>query len=136
MRIVAKAFVVHDHKIILILRDNEKDLDDPNSWSLPGGNVEEGESALSAIKRELKEELNIDPGDVIELEVIKQPKNHYYLFLINLSKQEFEAIKLGDEGQKWEAFKLDKLTQIPLTKNLKEYLYLKKDQLKELAGLG
>jgi len=46
----------------------------PLKWEFPGGKVEAGESATSALARELKEELNIGTG---ELEFI-QRHNHAY----------------------------------------------------------
>jgi 8-oxo-dGTP pyrophosphatase MutT (NUDIX family) len=45
-------------------RDNIPTIDNPNKIGLFGGAVEEGETFLEAIKRELFEELEIQPGSV------------------------------------------------------------------------
>lgn len=46
---------------------------DEGAWSIPKGEIEEGEELLSAAKRELKEELGFIPdGKYIELGSIKQ----------------------------------------------------------------
>ncbi len=51
------AVIIEDEKILLVKRANE-----PNKgkWSVPGGLVKAGESLIEALKRELKEELNVD----------------------------------------------------------------------------
>ncbi len=51
------AVIIENGKILLVKRANE-----PNKgkWSVPGGLVRTGESLVEALKRELKEELNVD----------------------------------------------------------------------------
>jgi 8-oxo-dGTP diphosphatase len=46
----------------------------PLKWEFPGGKVEAGESATSALARELKEELDIGTGDI----KLFQRHNHAY----------------------------------------------------------
>jgi len=57
------AVIIREGKILLVKRANE-----PNKgrWSVPGGLVRKGESLVEALKREIKEELNVDVevGDV------------------------------------------------------------------------
>ncbi len=48
-----------DDKIIVIQRDDSPTLRYPNMWSLPGGLVEEPETANDAIDREIQEELSV-----------------------------------------------------------------------------
>lgn len=33
----AKAFVIYNNKILLVLRDNKPDIPNPNTWNFPGG---------------------------------------------------------------------------------------------------
>ena len=50
-----------DYKILLSKRKKNKHL--PGLWEFPGGKIEVGETPEIALKRELKEELNIDTNE-------------------------------------------------------------------------
>ena|SRR3989344_5488744 len=55
------SILVHNNKILFILRDDKPEIPEPNTWQLPGGGVEEGEDYFQAISRELQEEISIIP---------------------------------------------------------------------------
>ncbi|MBU1988692.1 MAG: NUDIX domain-containing protein, partial [Nanoarchaeota archaeon] len=46
-------------EVLLYLRDNKPSIPHPGYWDLFGGSIEEGESPLESIKREVKEEIGI-----------------------------------------------------------------------------
>ena len=56
--IIARAVIVDDNKLLLCKRK------DRDYYFLPGGHVEFGEKAEDALKREIKEELGVEAGDV------------------------------------------------------------------------
>jgi 8-oxo-dGTP diphosphatase len=76
---VTCAIILFNSKIIVTQRSENMSL--PLKWEFPGGKLEENESELECIKREIKEELNI------EIDVVNQLSNSifdYGTFKINL----------------------------------------------------
>ena len=76
---VTCAIILIDNKILVTQRNERMNL--PLKWEFPGGNLEENEGEIDCIKREIKEELNI------EIEVLEKLSNSIYdygTFKINL----------------------------------------------------
>ncbi len=76
---VTCAIIFFDKKILVTQRSEKMKL--PLKWEFPGGKLEENESEIDCIKREIKEEINI------EIEVLKSLSNSIYdygVFKINL----------------------------------------------------
>lgn len=76
---VTCAIIVKDGKILVAQRSERMRL--PLKWEFPGGKLEENESEIDCIKREVKEEINID------IEILKKLSNSicdYGTFKINL----------------------------------------------------
>lgn len=42
----AFALIIHNHKLLMLLQDNDPNISSPNCWSLIGGGIEEGESSV------------------------------------------------------------------------------------------
>ena len=76
---VTCAIILFNSKILVTQR--AENMSHPLKWEFPGGKLEENESEIDCIKREIKEELNI------EIEVLKSLSNSIYdygVFKINL----------------------------------------------------
>ena len=76
---VTCAIIHYKEKILVTQRSNTMKL--PLKWEFPGGKLEKNESEVECIKREIKEELNI------EIELVKKISNSFYdygTFQINL----------------------------------------------------
>lgn len=56
---VAVAVIMNEKKEILIAK-RPKGKSSADKWEFPGGKIEQGETALEALIREMKEEVNID----------------------------------------------------------------------------
>ena len=76
---VTCAIILIENKILVAQRSDKMKL--PLKWEFPGGKLEENESEIDCIKREIKEEINI------EIEVLRKLSNSIYdygNFKINL----------------------------------------------------
>lgn len=109
----SKAIVFNSGKICLVLRDNNPAIPHPNKWNSPGGGIEEGETPLEGIKRELKEEIDLDPSEVISAgTTIYSDGSLVYRFFCPVTDEERVAIKLISEGQKLEWFTLEECLEL------------------------
>ena len=76
---VTCAIIIIDNKILVTQRSEKMKL--PLKWEFPGGKLEENENEIECVKREIKEEINI------EIEVLKKLSKSVYdydTFKINL----------------------------------------------------
>ena len=67
-RCAAKAFIIKDNKALLIKR-RPNDVHKPAQWDIPGGRLEDGENPYDGLKREAKEEINMDIDIILPVEV-------------------------------------------------------------------
>ena len=129
-----KAFIIYDKKLLLILRDNKTNIPSPNKWGLPGGAIEKNEPILKAIERELKEEINIVPENIIYLgKQTYENGNKVFRYFSRLTKNEFQNVKLGNEGQKLEFFHLNEINKLDLAGYSTEYFLNYLDQIREIV---
>ena len=89
-------------KFLLQLRDNRKNIPDPNKWGLFGGGIKEGELPIDTVIREMKEELELKlKKEDLSLEYTYNHHKHY-LFLY---KKTIDPTKLKlHEGQAFGLF--------------------------------
>lgn len=83
-----KAVVMHGNKVLLVRQAYL-----PHLWSFPGGRIKRRESALEAIKREIKEEVNLDIADPKQigthLFTHEYKKDHVTFFTVEASAKSF-----------------------------------------------
>ena len=105
---VAGAFIFNDKDQLFLMKSPKWN----NKYVCPGGKIELGESIESAVKREVKEETNIDIKEVELMGVLEgvnlgknyTEKQKHLIFLNNKVKvKNAEKIKLNEEGTgyKW-----------------------------------
>jgi len=58
MKIMAKAFLIHDGKVLLLTRSFD-DVVNPGRLDLVGGGIDSGESVLEGVRREIQEEAGL-----------------------------------------------------------------------------
>ena len=107
------------NKYIFILRDNIPTIPYPNTWSILGGGIEDGETPLDAILREVEEELNVDLYDIREIHTMDihseiQGKINTitgYFFFAKTKTEDLSKIPLK-EGQKASFFSIEEINNI------------------------
>jgi len=107
-----KAIIIKNKKYLLQLRDNKKNIFFPNYWGLFGGRIDSGEMYIDAIKREIREELNLNVRieknilntDYSVIGLTKKRKLVYYECFV----KDFTNLKLT-EGQKYKFFNFTEL---------------------------
>jgi 8-oxo-dGTP diphosphatase len=109
-----KAIIVHpeDPRQILLIQHS---YDSKKLWNLPGGGYNpKKETAIEAIKRELKEELSITPINLIQLGEYKSDKegkqDTVTIFLVQIPSDEFH-LNYEISQAKW--FSIDSLKETP-----------------------
>jgi len=96
-----------DHKILLVLRDNKDSIPFPNTWNLLGGFIEKGESPEECIRREIREEIEIELGNINFFQKYTVYDREHYIFWKQIDL-DLTQIKLN-EGQRLAYFRKDEL---------------------------
>lgn len=117
------AFIIHQGKILLIKRDSNPKIPDPNKWAIIGGRVEKGESFDKALQREIKEEIGVSPKDyqLLGFFETKKDKVKRAIYLVKLSKEEVKKTRLGNEGQELKWFTPDEIGKIDTVPEIKKF---------------
>jgi 8-oxo-dGTP pyrophosphatase MutT (NUDIX family) len=84
------------------------------AWSLPGGMVEDGESAWEAAVRECSEEISIQVTDMVMTGMYFHPHRNAYAFVFRAEMSQGELIVDGMEIDEYGFFDLDTLP-VPLS---------------------
>ena len=102
---VTGAIIQNDNYFLIGRRG--KDEKSAGMWEFPGGKLEKGESPKECIKRELKEELNIDAeiGELFSSYTYNYPHVSYELFFFKVNSFFGEPVKSVHDKLKWEKLK-------------------------------
>ena len=119
-QIVSIILVIHCEEKYLLVQRNHKDKIFPGKWQNPGGKVELGETIEKAIKRESKEEININIQDQpIFLQSYawekskEDPMRLGIIFLVNLPKRICNyKVKLNSELADYNWFTIEEAKRL------------------------
>lgn len=119
---VVAGIVCRENKILATQRGYGEFKD---GWEFPGGKLEAGETGVDALKRELREELDMEVvvGDLLETVEYDYPQFHLtmHCYLCQLVKEEF--VLKEHEAARWlEKNQLDEVAWLPADEGIVEKL--------------
>lgn len=108
---------------ILIVKRHPKSRTDPDTWELPGGKVDEGESFDDALVREIKEETNLDckVGDLATAIQHDYPYKRTVQMIMHLDDVEGELM-ISDEHTDAKYASIDEIRTLTLSSCLEKVL--------------
>lgn len=119
-RCAAVFFVNRRGELLLRLRDDRPDILEPNHWDIIGGLIEHGETPEEAVRREVSEELGIEPLGSAFWQEHAGRITDFYLFHASLDEPA-EALALT-EGQEVRYFAPAEAATLPLVPWLRDVL--------------
>ncbi len=106
----ANAIVIHGGKILLVLRDDNPSIPFPNCWNTPGSGIEDGEHHGDALRRELREEICVEPSTILyKGTTTYADESVVHRYVVLLTDEERATVRLGDEGQRLDWFSYDEI---------------------------
>lgn len=124
-RIRAAAIILQDDSVLLARHEK----DDKSYWVLPGGGVDFGESVGEALKREIREEANLDIrlGEFVMLNDSIPPDHHRHILnLYFLAEIAGGKLRVGQNDKRlrgMEFVPVDDLPGISLYPDIRQALY-------------
>ena len=130
MKEVALIILKKENKFLLHLRDNITTISYPDYWSPIGGQIEKDETPLTALKREIKEEISCKVYDIFFIDTVIHPKSLLcYKHIMHIFKgrveEELKNIVLY-EGKELEYFSFEEFIHLKFPEPLKRFIIANK----------
>lgn len=110
-----------DGKFLLLKRADKRVF--AGYWTLPGGHVEEDESSETAVKREIKEETNLDFEPIFFKKYDENFPEFNWKAEVKMFYGKFNGdIEIDNESDKFKWFSLDEIKGMKLAFNHKEII--------------
>jgi 8-oxo-dGTP diphosphatase len=122
---VAGCYCEHRNLFLLLKRSAHKSYG--NTWGIPGGKLESGESPLDAIIREMEEEtaLILHPSQLsyIDKVYIRKPEVDFIFHLFRYPFDSLPSIVLNEEHEEFRWVSLEQALTLPLLPGADECLF-------------
>jgi len=130
MKLVSKILLLNpEKKLLMALRDDKPEIPYPKHWGNVGGEIEQGESPLEALKREIKEEISCDIYDIKILgEAFDPEEDCKVIFFKGKVFERLENIKLY-EGQKLDFFTFEEIKNLLIAPFVKKFILNNKNKI-------
>ena len=119
--LVVSAVIASGRKI-LVIRRSKKDTY-PGMWEFPGGGVDKGENVIQAIKREIKEETNLDVGEFPVSELMTHPTRTALRIIMEFNCQNVDDLILSSEHDMCYWLDIDQLARPDTMNDMAREIY-------------
>lgn len=123
-RIVVGVLIYNQHGEIFLARSHKW----KNKWIVPGGHLDGGETLHHCVKREVKEETNLEIGSIelidIQESIFSQEfhEKRHMIFLDFAAKVQSGDVKLNEELQEYQWLKPEDALRINLNSSTKQFI--------------
>lgn len=112
-----------NNKILLLKRADVPEIWMPDKWALVGGGVENRETPLKAVKREVIEETGLDIDNIFKSFTIEKNGVFEYIYVCKYEGEDID-VKLNFEHTKYGWFSINEIEFLDTVPLLAEYLKL------------
>ena len=105
-----KAYIIDEQNKMLFIKRKKDNPHNPGTWDHPGGRLNPGEDIIQGLKREIKEETNLEVDVIIPLEAhsfTRQDGQHITLVCF-LCKKNSNDFRLSEEHSEYKWIDIEK----------------------------
>jgi len=108
-KLAVDAIVEYQGKVILIERQNP-----PHGWAIPGGFVDVGETVEDAVRREMKEEINVELLDLKQFHTYSGPQRdkRWHTVTLVFTATSKMAPMAGDDAKNFSLFTKEEIVKM------------------------
>jgi ADP-ribose pyrophosphatase YjhB (NUDIX family) len=125
-RVGVGAVVLHRGRVLLVRRGGQPSL---GKWTLPGGLVELGETTVEAVRRELREECDLDirvlgVAGVVD-RVVRDAEGrvrYHYVLVDYLASVESDAVSAGSDAAEAQWVEIERVGELDVTEGLTDMI--------------